>query len=191
MIKNCLVCNIEYMKKPFMSKTTWCKSKFCGIVCQNIHRSRTKRGINNASYKGKINKVCKTCNKEFEVYPYRKDALFCSIKCSKIDGVTKMKGETHWNWRGGITPEITAIRESAKYNEWRLSVLKRDNYTCQQCGNNKEKVEADHIKRFAFYPELRFDINNGQTLCKTCHKIKTVSENTGRKKTKKLLELMN
>lgn len=30
--------------------------------------------------------------------------------------------------------------------------------------------EADHIKPFAYFPELRLDVNNGQTLCKDCHK---------------------
>jgi 5-methylcytosine-specific restriction endonuclease McrA len=59
-----------------------------------------------------------------------------------------------------------------------MSVLKRDNYTCISCrikgGWNKElkkdiKLEVDHIKSFSEYPELRFDTNNGRTLCRDCH----------------------
>ena len=32
------------------------------------------------------------------------------------------------------------------------------------------EVNADHIKQFAYYPELRFEVSNGQTLCEYCHK---------------------
>lgn len=79
-------------------------------------------------------------------------------------------GEKHPNWQGGITPINKKIRRSFENKEWRKSVFERDNYTCIECGIKGGKLNADHIKPFSLFPELRFDINNGRTLCQNCHK---------------------
>lgn len=87
----------------------------------------------------------------------------------------KFSGEKHPNWKGGITPINERIRRSLEYKLWRIAIFERDDYTCVWCGikNGLGKtviLNADHIKPFAFYPELRFAIDNGRTLCKDCHK---------------------
>lgn len=88
--------------------------------------------------------------------------------------IEKMKisktGEKHWNWKGGITPINNRIRKTSEYKLWRKSVFERDNYTCIWCGYKGNKIQADHIKPFALFPELRFAIDNGRTLCIDCHK---------------------
>lgn len=38
-------------------------------------------------------------------------------------------------WKGGITPINAKIRNSKEYADWRTAVYKRDNYTCQGCGD--------------------------------------------------------
>lgn len=81
------------------------------------------------------------------------------------------KGEKSLFWKGGITPIHQKIRTSLEYRLWRTSVFTRDNYTCVWCGDNTGRnLQADHIKPFALYPELRFAIDNGRTLCVSCHK---------------------
>lgn len=79
------------------------------------------------------------------------------------------KGEKSNFWKGGITPEIVKIRTGIEMRLWREAVFARDNWTCQEC-NATGYLNAHHIKQFAKFPELRFAIDNGITLCVECHK---------------------
>ena len=79
------------------------------------------------------------------------------------------RGEKSPSWRGGITPINRAIRGSLDYKLWREAIFKRDNFTCQECGERGGSLHAHHIKPFAYFPELRFAIDNGLTLCVSCH----------------------
>lgn len=131
---------------------------------------------------------CNTCGK-----PYRKqNRLYCSRSCRpqpvKFINSIRFGGRKHTketllkksdvqrgplgsNWRGGVNPINKGIRSSSRYKEWRKSVFVRDNYTCQKCGRIGGELNADHIMPFAEYPELRFELSNGRTLCKNpCHR---------------------
>ena len=101
------------------------------------------------------------------------------IKAKIVKQSRSISGSKAPNWKGGLTPIKEAIRNSANHKNWRISVFQRDNYTCQKCGaksgNGKKVVlNAHHIKEFSLYPDLRFEVSNGITLCEPCH-IKTDS----------------
>lgn len=81
-------------------------------------------------------------------------------------------GERQWNWKGGITPEVVKERNRFK-NEIQQKILKRDNYTCNMCGVKGHYLQVNHIKKWSDYPELRFDLDNCETLCMSCHYFKT------------------
>ena len=83
------------------------------------------------------------------------------------------KGKKHWNWQGGITPYRNRLYESHAYQAWRRSVFERDHFTCQMCGDDGgNNLQAHHIKPVRQHKNdlLIFDVDNGITLCKDCHK---------------------
>jgi len=57
-----------------------------------------------------------------------------------------------------------------EYKTWRKLVFERDDYTCQMCKKRGVVLQADHIKSWTFYPDLRYELSNGRTLCVDCHK---------------------
>ena len=86
-------------------------------------------------------------------------------------GKEHLPREKNPNWKGGIIPEQNAMRQTHQYRNWRNDVYKRDNYTCQSCHKHGVRLEPHHIKPFAKFPELRFDVSNGITLCYECHQL--------------------
>lgn len=126
----------------------------------NMIASKGKTGELASNWKGgKPN--CIDCGKQLSIY-HGKRCDQCSRKFSS--------GKNHYNWQGGITPENVKIRNSIEFRLWRESVFARDNWTCQKCKVKGGKLHSHHIKNFAEWPELRFAIDNGITLCKKCHK---------------------
>ena len=76
-------------------------------------------------------------------------------------------------------PSNEKAKKKKAFIDWRKAVFERDDYTCQMCTKRGGELHPDHIKQFAYYPELRFDVANGRTLCASCHK----NTNLGRRLT--------
>lgn|SRR6185312_13468648 len=102
-------------------------------------------------------------------------------------GVPTLSGPQHYNWKGGVTSLKSRLWQSGKYQEWRTAIFMQDNYTCVFCAQHGGYLEADHITPFAVLrrqyacstleqclacPAL-WRLENGQTLCRSCHRKKT------------------
>ena len=177
-LKDCLWCSKEFIAYP--SKVRAGRDRYCSQICGYLGRRKPRK--------------CKECKRIFqEVSAPQLD--FCSKECKmkgsfgnfikhRYEGkVSPLKGRSrpdfsgpnHPNWLGGITLADKKLRNSLDYRLWREAVFKRDNWSCKFCGDRSRSdnyvyLEADHIKPWALYPELRFAIDNGRTLCKPCHK---------------------
>lgn len=75
---------------------------------------------------------------------------------------------------------INVNRACPEYKLWRMAVLKRDGFKCKKCHKKLAKgspLQVHHIRKYADYPELRFILSNGITLCWNCHKVMKDCEN--------------
>lgn len=93
-------------------------------------------------------------------------------KISDIQKSRKQKTETIEKRRQNLLGQRRkeTRHASRKYWEWRDAVKEKDGWKCQHCGiDEKKKLHAHHIIAWDINPHLRFDLNNGMTLCKNCH----------------------
>lgn len=136
--------------------------------------------------------ACGTCKKEVRVKEAEAFRKYCSRSCAHAAQVGKpshmagkstseetkkkqraaklgIRGEAHWNWRNGNRSERKKAMARDEYVQWRAAVFRRDDYTCQFCGERGRQLHADHIKPWATFPDLRYELSNGRTLCVPCH----------------------
>lgn len=83
-----------------------------------------------------------------------------------------VSGPDHGNWLHGQD-----VRDTAAFADFRRSILKRDHWTCQICGDHNHEgrgsrivLHVDHIEPICVAPERALDPTNARTLCFECHK---------------------
>lgn len=140
-------------ENPFASNEI--KDKIANI---NLEKYGVKSPI---KLKSVQNKVKKTCQEKYGVDYFIQTQVF--------------SGSDNPRWKGGVKYHRQE-RSTNEYINWRKSVYCRDLYTCQKCGakskkgnNKKVELNAHHIFNWKDYPDKRYDVNNGITLCVDCH----------------------
>lgn len=111
--------------------------------------------------------VCMT-HEEMGIQYVSVDMLKQHKHCCRYGFIEAMSGENNWNWQGGKENDE---RHSCEYRKWRATVFERDGFVCQCCGAtiSDMKLHAHHILNFAEHEDLKYDLNNGVTLCEKCH----------------------
>lgn len=149
---NCLNCGKEFRYSPSTNK------QYCSAVCRNsseIRNQNVSKGVKLAWQDGNT----------------RQNIMIGIAKRSTMpewyNAKHFQKGKDHPRYKGNKRTDAT--RNQYPYKKWRWDVFKRDNFTCQICFKRGGRLHAHHIKHWAEYPELRFELDNGLTLCVDCH----------------------
>ena len=165
---------------PVTVACTWCKKeqsviparaktyKFCSYACRGEWRAAHWVGSNHPRWSGgKRIKECAHCGAAFS--PKKTEAIsafkhrkFCSHKCGVL-GREERYGPDNPRWKGGKR------KRDQRQKPWAQAVISRDKATCTRCGVRDVELHAHHIKSFKEHPELRWDVDNGVTLCASCH----------------------
>jgi len=186
--KYCLNCKKRLIPKTSDDKYRIKKGfkKFCSVECyytypksegfkeklRVYHKGKPKAFNKKENRKypdSRITFKCKFCGKEVIKYLSQTKGYkntYCSNKCKIIDMIEGISGDKNYRWKSGW----------CRYygSEWvrtRNLIYKRDNYTCQCCG---EKYPAGAKKLLAHHRISRkrggLDIPaNLITLCNSCH----------------------
>ena len=167
----CDNCGAEFMKDATQMQK-W-DHHFCCRKCQVefYRRPENKATGENSPKYSRVHVTCEWCKKDFTVYQSTASkARFCSMECRNNWQSEMMKGDKHPLWNGGSCEERHLDMSSREYKQWRLAVFTRDGFTCQVCGDCRGgNLRAHHLKRYSCFPELRHDVDNGITLCDSCH----------------------
>lgn len=89
-----------------------------------------------------------------------------------------MTGDKSPRWIHDRTKvKLETERNSPLHKQWSKSVKSRDGWKCKISNSDcKGKIVAHHILPWRDYPELRYILNNGISLCETHHPRKRQEE---------------
>ncbi len=160
-VVNCSTCGTQF--KDYVSN----QRKYCERRCYEIAKKGTRHRVETiqkmlgrpAWNKGKPNPMTEATRlKMVGRVPYNKGIPATLEQRQKISAACNR----------GKTTEARKVRASTEYATWRDRVFKRDQYRCQICSCGG-KLNAHHIFAFSQYPDWRFHLSNGITLCRYCH----------------------
>ncbi len=182
----CKQCGTKLERTPYQIKRN--TNHFCNRECQIEYNKSIGfyTGKNNPSYKGGLVEVnCTECGKIKKVKQYRLSQTYhyCSKECMKKHKSTFTKDKAY-NWQGGVNKLQNSIRKLTALKEWTQNIFERDLFTCQKCLKGSNKLEAHHLIGVSQIIKMNkikdindankcvmlFDLNNGVTMCKKCHR---------------------
>jgi hypothetical protein len=160
-------------------KPSWNKTEGVHINCKNCN-AHMRIEPNQVGRKKFCSKTCMRAGMEYKglFKPGHADLVPPESRGHSAETKAKMRevnrknaryGPEHPLWQGGAREQRKREMKGYPYRDWRTAVFTRDNWTCQCCGVRGVYVEADHIKPWCAFPDLRYAVDNGRTVCRPCH----------------------
>lgn len=145
------------------------KTRFCSHACygKSMIREKLIKLKKERVYK-RLTISCLQCSSEFLVTASRiKRVKFCSKSCQG----RFFSGEKSCHYKKDRDTLVKKQeRNDSAYKEWRKQVWLRDNFKCKIANPDcSGRIEAHHILGWSSHPELRYQVNNGITLCHAHH----------------------
>src|SRR3990167_11544804 len=138
-----------------------------------IRTEKNKINLSNARSLGLQNGSIKVWNKGKKIHysVWNKGKTGLQVSTRKGTKRPEFSGENHTRWikdRTLLTKKQE--RNDSAYKEWRKNVWIRDNFKCKILNQDcRGRLQAHHILGWSSHPELRYQINNGITLCQAHH----------------------
>ena len=161
-----LKCAVDFKRQNIKVKCKWCGkvyfvtktrlkyTKYCSKKCFDCAQKEPRKKIK-----------CNNCGKIIirrigKLKGHKKH--FCCRKCYLVFN----RGKNHYEYK-----ELKHLtHDGYKLDRWAMDVKKRDGYICRECGcKNSSYIQAHHIKDVLNNNNLKFNINNGVSLCIKCH----------------------
>jgi len=162
-MKKCYKCEEEKNENEFgkLSKSAdglrnTCKS--CRRIPKELHKPNAGRF--RKGYQG---------GKQFhsQQVPWNKGTKGLQTAWNKGISATEQEAERLRSYNE-TRSKIAKSRGCKKYFSWRKKVLERDGNKCTEC-KSTHRLAAHHIVPWEKLEKLRFDVDNGLTLCNSCH----------------------
>ncbi len=129
-----------------------------------------------STYHTRQERQCKYCGEPLPRYitkigrnkGFRKTCGSSECRSKACSNNGPKSGKDHPKWI--VDRSSLKYRPRTEQNWWRKAIFERDNYTCKECGQYGGRLQADHILPYSTFPEARWNLDNGRTLCVECHK---------------------
>lgn len=185
-IDTCPICRKDF----YPTDNKWRqRRKTCSDKCKWKMIARANKG-NKAWNKGlkltkeHIEKLRVATTKAWAEGKHKNNPTSSGYPNNKGKKMPQLTGKNNGNYKNGLYPLTMKIRRSDKYKEWRNNVFQEAFFICDNCEQVGGKLIAHHIKEFSkllvenkitdYHKALEcralWDLNNGKTLCVTCHK---------------------
>lgn len=184
---SCVVCQKPMYRRPGEL------SRVRHVACVQ-HRGRAqaisgitdeqRRGLSLGSRPGTNHRVGYQHRAESKAKASASHKAWCAANPDRVAARgEKVRGEAHYQWKGGVAKLNTSIRQMTENRRWTAAVKARDSMRCTRCPAMEnlevhhrrplaEMIEALGIKSRAdarLHAAVLWALENGLTLCQACH----------------------